>query len=76
VTVSVSTGAHPVQLPPGAVLEGTLRDSAGAPLPQAGVRFYLPACPEPASCAGKPAQLEAQARADANGHYRVVIPAP
>lgn len=76
VSVSASTGALTVQLPPGAVLEGTLRDSAGTPLPQAGVRFYLPACADPAACVGKPAQLEAQARADANGHYRIVIPTP
>jgi hypothetical protein len=75
VTVSTTSGAHAVQLPPGAVVEGTLRDGAGAPLPQAGVRFYLP-CAAPPACAGVPPVLEAQARADANGHYRTVIPAP
>ncbi|HVU53392.1 MAG TPA: carboxypeptidase-like regulatory domain-containing protein [Polyangia bacterium] len=78
VAVSTSSGPHAVQLPPGAVLEGTLRDGAGAPLPQAGLRFYQPrpACPEPTACAGTAAVLEAQARADGNGHYRVVIPTP
>jgi hypothetical protein len=76
VTVSASSGAQTIQLPPGAVLEGTLRDGAGAPLPQAGVRFYQPSCADPATCPAASALLEAQARADANGHYRVVIPTP
>jgi hypothetical protein len=74
VVVAAGGDPHAVQLPPGAVLEGTLHDDVGHPLPQAGVRFYGPACAAPASCAGAPPVLEAQARADANGHYRTIIP--
>jgi hypothetical protein len=43
-------------------------------LPLAGVRFYGPACAAPMTCAGRPPVLEAETRADANGHYRAVIP--
>ena len=77
VVVDASGAPHDVQLPPGAVVEGTLRDAAGQPLPQASVRFYGPACAAPNTmrCAGAPPLLEAQARSDANGHYRTVIPA-
>jgi hypothetical protein len=69
-----SSGSSVVQLPAAAVVEGTLRDAAGQPLPLAGVRFYRPACAPPMTCAGAPPILEAQARADAAGHYRAVIP--
>jgi hypothetical protein len=73
VVVSEAAG-HAVQLPAGAVVEGTLRDETGAPLAQAGVRFFGPACAAPVTCVGVAPVLEAQARADADGHYRAVIP--
>jgi hypothetical protein len=60
-----------VTLPSGALVEGTIRDPNGSPVPLAGVRFYGPACAAPAVC---PAPLEAQTHADVNGHYRAVIP--
>ena len=75
VVVAASGTPHDVQLPPGAVVEGTLRDASGQPLPQASVRFYGPACAASStSCASAPPLLEAQAHADASGHYRAVIP--
>jgi hypothetical protein len=70
VVVRSSTGAtidHPVSLPSGAVVEGTARGPDGAALPLAAVRFFELAPPaEPV--------LRAQARTDAQGHYRAVIP--
>ena len=66
--------AQTIRLPPAAVVEGTVRDAAGQALPLAGVRFYGAACAAPMSCAGQPPLLEAQTRADGNGHYRAVIP--
>jgi hypothetical protein len=76
VAVAAGAASHDVQLPPGAVVEGNVSDSSGQPLPQAGVRLYGPSCVAPMMCAGASTVLEAQARADASGHYRVVIPAP
>jgi hypothetical protein len=73
---SAPTASRTVRLPPGAVVEGTLRDVAGQPLPLAAVRFYGASCADPTTCAGTGPGLEAQARADANGHYRAVIPMP
>lgn len=74
-SVPSSGGAsQTVQLPPAAVVEGTVRDAADEVLPLAGVRFYGPACAAPMTCAGRPPVLEAETRADANGHYRAVIP--
>lgn len=63
-----------LQLPAGALLEGTVRDTMGKPVPLAGVRFYAPSCADPATCPTAVPMLEAQARADANGHFRAVIP--
>jgi hypothetical protein len=74
VAVAASGASHAVVLPPGAVVEGTLRDATGQPLPFAGVRFFAPACAAPMACVGAPPVLEAQARGDAEGHYRAVIP--
>jgi hypothetical protein len=76
VQAAMGGDAQTVQLAPGAVVEGTLLDSSGQPLPQAGVRFYGPACAAPATCPQASPVLEAQARADANGHYRMIIPTP
>jgi hypothetical protein len=79
-SVAVSaTGARTVQLSAGALVEGTLRDAAGQPLPLAGVRFYQIACTTSATCTGAARvapNLLAQAHSDANGHYRAVIPMP
>ncbi|HEY2730069.1 MAG TPA: carboxypeptidase-like regulatory domain-containing protein [Polyangia bacterium] len=71
-----SSGAatQTIRLPAAAVVDGTVRDAAGQALPLAGVRFYGPACVAPMTCAGRPPVLEAETRADANGHYRAVIP--
>jgi hypothetical protein len=72
-----ATGARTVQLPAGALVEGTLRDASGQPLPLAGVRFYQIACTTAATCTGPTRvapNLLAQARSDAIGHYRAVIP--
>jgi hypothetical protein len=74
VVVAASGASHAVVLPPGAVVEGTVRDATGQPLPLAGVRFFAPACVAPMVCVGAPPVLEAQARGDAAGHYRAVIP--
>jgi hypothetical protein len=63
-----------LRLPVGALLEGTVRGAAGKPVPLAGVRFYAPSCADPAACPTAVPTLEAQARADANGHFRAVIP--
>ena len=68
--------ARSVRLPPGAIVEGTLRDGTGQPLPLAAVRFYAVTCVDPVACGGSGPVLQAQARADANGHYRAVIPMP
>jgi hypothetical protein len=73
-SAAVASLRDDVRLPPGAVLEGTLHDAAGQPLPLAGVRFYAPACAAPMTCPGAAPVLEAQARADGSGYYRVVIP--
>ncbi|HEX4404147.1 MAG TPA: hypothetical protein VH560_04920 [Polyangia bacterium] len=72
-----ATGARTIQLPAGALVEGTLRDSGGQPLPLAGVRFYQIVCTSPATCIGPTRvapNLLAQAHSDGNGHYRAVIP--
>ncbi|HSZ83542.1 MAG TPA: hypothetical protein VLA14_14750 [Polyangia bacterium] len=72
-----ATGARTIALPAGALVEGTLRDAGGQPLPLAGVRFYQIACTTSATCTGATRvapNLEAQAHSDANGHYRAVIP--
>jgi hypothetical protein len=78
VRVSDASPAAPeewrLQLPGGALVEGTVRDATGKPVPLAGVKFYAPSCADPAACPTSPPTLEAQARADANGHYRAVIP--
>jgi hypothetical protein len=71
-----TTTTHDVKLPPGAVVEGTVRDTSGQPLPQAGLRFYAPACAAPETCVGAPPVLEAQAHANGNGHFRAIIPMP
>ncbi|HVX96443.1 MAG TPA: carboxypeptidase-like regulatory domain-containing protein [Polyangia bacterium] len=63
-----------LRLPVGALLEGTVRSPAGKPVPLAGVRFYAPSCADAAACPTGLPTLEAQARADANGHFRAVIP--
>jgi hypothetical protein len=63
------------QLARGALVEGTVRDSQGDPLPFAGVRFIGRACAAPDDCAGAPPVVEAAVHADADGHYRAVIPA-
>jgi hypothetical protein len=65
-----------VRLPPGAIVEGTLRDVTGQPLPLAAVRFYAVTCADPMACAASGPVLQAQARADSTGHYRAVIPMP
>jgi Carboxypeptidase regulatory-like domain len=78
VVVSAATTLdHPITLPAGAVVEGTARGPDGAPLPLTAVRFYELACPSSAACtgaAGVEPTLRAQTRADATGHFRVVIP--
>ena len=71
---SAGGAAQTIRLSAAAVVEGTVRDGAGAALPLAGVRFYGPACAAPTTCVGRPPVLEAETRADANGHYRAVIP--
>jgi hypothetical protein len=78
VVVSAATTLdHPITLPAGAVVEGTARGPDGAPLPLTAVRFYELACASAAACPGgarvEPT-LRAQTRADASGHFRVVIP--
>jgi hypothetical protein len=70
VVVAATDGQRKVKLPAGGVVEGTVRDESGQALPQASVRFVSPCVSSP----GCPSPLEAQARADQNGHYRVVIP--
>jgi hypothetical protein len=72
--VDSQVGPHVVRLPSGAILEGTVVDGAGQPLPQAGVQFYGQACAAPMTCPGAAPILEAQARTDQTGHYRTVIP--
>jgi hypothetical protein len=75
--VVAATSTRTVQLPAGALVEGTLRDASGLPLPLAGVRFYQIACTTAATCTGSARvapNLLAQAHSDANGHYRAVIP--
>ena len=42
VVVAASGASHPVVLPPGAVVEGTLRDATGQPLPQRGRPLLRP----------------------------------
>lgn len=69
-----SADAWRLRLPVGALLEGTVRNAAGKPVPLAGVRFYAPSCADAAACPTAVPTLEAQARADANGHFRAVIP--
>jgi hypothetical protein len=68
--------ARTVRLLPSAIVEGMLRDVAGAPLPLAAVRFYDATCGDPLACGGSGPVLQAQARADSTGHYRAVIPFP
>jgi hypothetical protein len=74
VVVSDAETQHVVSLPPAAFIDVVVRDVAGSPLPQAGVRFYGPACAEASACPGTPPVLKAQARADANGFFRAVVP--
>ncbi len=68
---------HPISLPVGAVVEGTARGPDRAPMPLTAVRFYELPCASVAACTGDARvepTLRAQTRADASGHFRVVIP--
>jgi hypothetical protein len=70
---------RPQTLPAGAVLEGTARDGAGAPLRLAAVRVLQPTCTSPETCAGPgrvAPTLIGRTRTDADGHFRVIVPAP
>jgi hypothetical protein len=66
---------HDVALPPGGLVEGDALASDMSPLPTAAVRFYQVTCDSTANCTTAPLLL-GQTRADANGHFRLVIPAP
>jgi hypothetical protein len=78
VAVTADTG-HDVTLPQGGLIEGEALAPDMSPLPMAAVRFYQLTCHSSADCTG-PARLApillGQTRADANGHFRLVIPAP
>jgi hypothetical protein len=80
VTVTAgSNDAHAVQLLPGALVKGAVRDATGAPLPFAGVRFLEVACVGQDACFGanrvKPV-LRGDTHSDGDGMFRVVVPIP
>lgn len=80
VAASTSTQVSFAQdLPDGALVDGTARDSQGRPLPYAAVRLFEVACTAPETCTGParvPPTLRAETRADTTGRFRIVFPRP
>ena len=77
VVVSMDT-THDIMLPPGEVIEGTLKASDGTPLISAGIKVFEVLC-QGDTCQGPsriPPVLRAQTSTDSMGVFRVVLPTP
>ncbi|MES1207261.1 MAG: carboxypeptidase regulatory-like domain-containing protein [Pseudomonadota bacterium] len=73
------TVTHDITLPAGALVVGSVSGSKNDPLSSAVVRFFQVRCSGPSDCQGPnrvPPLLIGKALTDAQGRYRMVVPAP